>query len=127
MQNILYNTNLIKTLFFKGETWKETTPKEISGWKNKGSISSCTNWSPSENTVLEGTQFEQKATDCKQEQVRTIQKQEINNKNELRDVGQPYEESQLISATSKRNKVGIKVITCSFTYTQAYTQWQPGF
>lgn len=117
---------LDKNIVFKGETWNPSTLKEIKGWSNKGSVDSCTNWSPSESTVLEGTKFEQTATDCKQEQIRTVQKQEINNKNELRDVGQPYEESQLISVTSKRNKVGIKVITCSFVYTQSSTQWQPG-
>lgn len=113
-------------IVFNGEIWKETTPKALTNWINKGVISSCSNWAPSETTVLEGTTFEQTATDCKQEQVRTVQKQEINNKNELRDVGQPYEESQYLTSTSKRNKVGTKVITCSFVYSQGYTQWQPG-
>ncbi len=52
------------------ETENRTIDVSVNGYANTGSTYSCTAWSPSANTVDEGTSFTQ-TRDCQQDQVRT--------------------------------------------------------
>lgn len=52
--------------------WLETAPI-ISEWINNSGIYDCSNWSPETSTINIGQSFTQTATDCNQDQIRTVQ------------------------------------------------------
>lgn len=90
------------------ENWSSTTPL-YSNWVNQGAIYDCTNWTPSPNTQTINSQFDQTATDCKQEQIHTRQDREIENRTlVIRNVGDSIAESQVLSATQTRKAIGTK-------------------
>lgn len=98
--------------------WIPATPF-TSEWSNDGSPSGCSNWSPLENTVAYGQSFQQTATNCQQNQKRTIQNREQNDlSHAYRDVGVAIVETQILNGqSSSRTSVGslIKWIPASPT------------
>lgn len=70
-----------------------SNPSEnTSDWKNIGEVYGCTNWSPMVSTISAGVEFQQTATDCKQDRERTV----ANTK-----------ETETIDMNQTRNAVGI--------------------
>jgi hypothetical protein len=91
-------------------------------WVNTGVAHDCSNWSPSVGTVAVGTSFTQTATDCKQEQSRTVQDREIDSgTNAITNVGAPYSENQFITASDTRTSVG--TLENWIAATPSYTTW----
>lgn len=103
------------------ESWKTTTPLYTT-WINSGTISSCTNWSPSVNTVKTGSTFTQTATDCKQTQTRNRQDREQETTTlAFRNVGSPVIENQIITVNDTRSATGTMEAWVSTT--PVYTAW----
>lgn len=93
------------------ENW---TPigKLYTEWVNEGELYDCTNWMPSTNDIDSGVNFEQNATDCKQDQTRTAQNREQGDVSfEIRNTGDLITENQTIpEQVNIRNSVGTKSI-----------------
>ncbi|MBX9838972.1 MAG: hypothetical protein K2X69_11760 [Silvanigrellaceae bacterium] len=88
------------------EVWIPTTPL-YTEWVDKDDPFDCTNWSPDPSTVALGQTFTQTADDCKQQQTRTRQDQEIETTTaSLRNVGEEVIEYQDILATDTRDSEG---------------------
>lgn len=93
-----------------------------SNWLNDGNIYDCSNWSPLTSTITINQPFVQTATDCKQNQSRSIQDRELDKvSGNVRNVGSPYNENQVIQANSTRDALGTKESWESITPT--YTIW----
>lgn len=98
--------NSIKFTDRVDSNWIATTPLE-SEWINVSDPTNCTNWSPELSTVPLGEIFTQTATDCVQNQTRTIQQREQETTTlAIRNVGIPVYENQTISATDTREAEG---------------------
>lgn len=136
---VMYNQNQIggdNIKFVSNAKWIPATPF-ISGWGNDGSPSGCSNWSPLENTVAYGVSFQQTATNCQQNQKRTIQNREQNDiSHAYRDVGVAIVEKQTLNGqSSSRTSVGslINWVPASPTVTEwtnsgaptGCTNWTP--
>lgn len=95
-----------------------------SDWDNMGDLYSCSAWSPLASEYLLGVAFNQNSL-CKQKQVRSVQKKEINTKNnEIRNVGIPYNEEQEVDFNTTQSAIGTQVsftATLSSTSTTNYT------
>lgn len=79
----------------------------VSGWTNVGGPTSCTNWSPSTDTVNVGTSFSQTASDCQQDQQQSVQAREQNSvTNEIRNVGTPQVSHKSLTVSSTRTAMG---------------------
>ncbi len=88
-------------------SWSPISPL-FGDWVNIGNIYDCSNWSPSSSTITTGQSFLQTATDCKQDQTRTVQKRETDSiSGSIRNIGSPYNENNTILSTSSRNAVGV--------------------
>jgi len=84
----------------------ETAETLYTEWENTGDAGNCQSWTPDRITYEMNHPFIQNGTDCKQQQVRTAQRQETLN-GELRPLGAPYEEIQTISVpTATRDTTG---------------------
>jgi hypothetical protein len=91
-------------------------------WYNDGALYSCSNWSPSTATVGKDKAFVQTATDCKQDQKRSVQPRHQDARTgKIEDDGASHLESRTISGTDTRNAVGILENWSSFDPT--YTDW----
>jgi hypothetical protein len=102
-------------------SWSPISPL-FGDWVNVGNIYDCSNWSPSSSTITTGQSFLQTATDCKQDQIRTVQKRETDSiSGSIRTVGSPYNENNTISSTSSRNAVG--ALETWLATTPSYTNW----
>jgi len=76
-------------------------------WTKVGDVYGCSNWSPDPSAVAIGRAFTQSASDCKQDQTRTVQNRERETySGALRNVGEPYAEARTIAASSSRQAVG---------------------
>lgn len=94
--------------FVNQEVWLPADPLE-SEWTNSGAISGCSDWSPAISTVNKGVVFTQTATDCKQDQTRTVQNREKEKTSSVyRNVGTQYTETQNITVTSTQQATGAK-------------------
>jgi hypothetical protein len=104
------------------ESWVSADPV-YTVWVNNGNLYDCTNWSPLENTVGLGTNFEQTATDCKQDQTRTRQDREQETTTlAYRNVGNIVTENQtLTNQINTRNAVG--TMETWVAATPVYTSW----
>lgn len=92
-------------------------------WANSGSLYGCTNWAPPVNEVVVTTVFTQTASDCQQDQSRSVQAREIEQTSGIyRNVGDATSESRAISATSQRSAVGTKEYWVMVAPT--YTDWE---
>ena len=93
------------------ETWVPTVAS-YSEWVNFEELYDCTNWTPDVYDINSGVEFEQTATDCKQDQTRTRQDREQGNVSfEIRDVGEPIEETQtLTDQENVRDAIGQKAL-----------------
>lgn len=81
------------------EKWLEVEPVVID-WSNKNAPYDC-NWAPNVSTYSIGVKFQQTASDCIQEQIKTTQRYEQSTlTHEKRELGNPIEESRLIGNTS---------------------------
>lgn len=81
------------------EKWLEVEPVVID-WRNKNQPYDC-NWAPNVSTYSIGVKFQQTASDCIQEQIKTTQRYEQSTlTHEKRELGNPIEESRLIGNTS---------------------------
>lgn len=84
----------------------ETAETLYTEWKNTGDAGNCQSWTPDRITYEMNQAFTQNGTDCKQQQVRTAQRQETLN-GEIRPLGAPYEETQTIDVpTATRDTTG---------------------
>ncbi|MEK2609062.1 hypothetical protein WLF18_08095 [Pseudomonas shirazensis] len=91
-------------------------------WANTGDIHSCSNWSPSPSDIAVDQSFTQIATDCKQNQVRTVQDMEVDElSGNIRNSGEPYTQTQIITVTQSRESIGSKETWLATTPT--YTAW----
>lgn len=91
-------------------------------WNNDGTAYNCTNWSPSTSSIGKGVVFEQKATDCKQNQTRSVQPRRQDPKTSaIENSGPATKESRIIAGTSSVSAVGILENWNSITAT--YTPW----
>ncbi len=105
-QNIIRTTAPIANQTIQ-HNWSFTEPR-YSSWSDVGGISNCSNWSPLANTVGLGIQFTQTATDCDQNQSRTVQARQVSEATgEFRDAGDPTEEFRLIAASLTIDSIGI--------------------
>lgn len=73
----------------------------------------CTNWTPEKETVAEGKEFDQTATDCKSKQYAQVIDQEKNDKTgEIRTVGGEYtdksQEQIVTNQTDTKKEIGTK-------------------
>jgi hypothetical protein len=103
-------------------TWLSAEPS-YGDWSNNGSVYGCSNWSPDPSGVVVNTAFTQTATDCQQDQVRTVQAREVEQSSGIyRDVGQPTQELRIISTTAQRQAVGSKEYWVMISPT--YTEWE---
>jgi len=76
-------------------------------WTKVGDVYGCSNWSPDTSAIAIGRAFTQSASDCKQDQTRTVQNRERETySGALRNVGEPYAEARTIAASSSRQAVG---------------------
>lgn len=91
-------------------------------WKDDGAIYGCSNWSPSTSSMGKGVVFEQTATDCKQNEIRTVQpRQQDIRTSEIKNSGPSTSESRISSAISTKSATGILE---NWTETDpAYTNW----
>jgi len=118
-----------------GDNIKFVTPGQwlpadpvFSSWTNSGTLTNCTNWTPDPSTVDTGVVFTQNATDCKQEQTRTVQNREKNDVTQaFRNVGSATTENQILAnQVSSRSATGTKVLEeCSYVYgsTNTMSAW----
>lgn len=101
--------------------WVAASP--IAGeWEDAGAIYDCSNWSPLPTTIAVGQAFTQTATDCKQDQVRTVQDREAEkNSGSIRNSGEPYTESRTITVSDTRDAIGS--LETWIDTTPVYTVW----
>lgn len=80
-------------------------------WINNGPLYDCTNWNPATSTVNAGVQFQQEATDCKQNQNRTKQDREQETTTlAIRNIGvETIENNTLTNQLNTRQATGTKV------------------
>lgn len=97
--------------FVKKGKWVKTTPT-ISEWVNVGEATGCSAWEPATNTVTAGMSFEQKSSNCKQAQTRTVQNREQNDYTLVyRNIGSPTNESRnLDNYSMTRTAIGTKIV-----------------
>nr|WP_322939387.1 hypothetical protein [Pseudomonas sp. s4] len=101
--------------------WSETEPT-LGEWTNNGNIYDCSNWSPSSSSITIGESFTQTATDCKQEQIRSVQEREVDKvSGSIRDAGESYTESRTIVVNNTRESIGFLETWTDTTPT--YTAW----
>jgi len=101
--------------------WKEASPL-YGEWISVGTVYGCTNWSPAPSTVNIGRTYTQSASDCKQDQARTVQDRELETySGAVRNVGEPYTEARTVTAASSRQAVGTLETWTATTPT--YTDW----
>ena len=93
------------------ETWVPIVAS-YSDWIDFEELYDCTNWTPDVYDIDAGVEFEQTATDCKQDQTRSRQDREQGNVSfEIRDVGEPIEETQTLTDQENiRDAVGVKAL-----------------
>ena len=105
-----------------GQVWLPATPS-YGDWMDSGSFYGCTNWIPPANEVAVTTLFTQTATDCKQDQSRSVQAREIQQASGIyRNVGEATSEWRSFSATAQRSTTGTKEYWVMVSPT--YTSWQ---
>lgn len=86
--------------------WATTAPS-YGDWEDVGAIYDCSNWSPANSAVTVNQPFLQTATDCKQDQIRSVQPREKElYSGKVRNAGYPYEMSQTVSVSTTREAVG---------------------
>jgi hypothetical protein len=87
-------------------------PAQESAWTNVGQPTGCSAWSPDPSTMALGTNFTQSATNCTQEQTRTVQEREQNDYTlQYRNVGSNKTENQtLTNQTITRQAAGTKIV-----------------
>lgn len=86
--------------------WATTAPS-YGDWEDVGAIYDCSNWSPANSAVTVNQPFLQTATDCKQDQIRSVQPREKElYSGKVRNAGYPYEMSQTVSVSTTRDAVG---------------------
>ncbi|MDU8350783.1 hypothetical protein RYA05_02625 [Pseudomonas syringae pv. actinidiae] len=91
-------------------------------WTDEGAAYGCTNWSPSTSSIGKGVVFEQKATDCKQNQVRTVQSRRQDPKTSVIENSGPVgTEKRNVTASSSASAVGILENWVAIAPT--YTDW----
>lgn len=96
--------------FVNQEVWIPADPLE-SEWTNSGAIFGCSNWSPAISTVNNSVLFTQTATDCNQNQTRTVQNREKKqNTSVYRNIGSPYTETKNITVSSTQEATGAKSV-----------------
>jgi hypothetical protein len=87
----------------------ESAPSVYGAWTDTGVAYSCSDWSPSVDTIATGVSFTQTATDCNQDQIRTVVPQRKNTSTGVIEpiVGGSTTESQTLSgATSTQSATG---------------------
>lgn len=95
------------------ENWQPAEPA-YSDWINTGNIYGCSNWTPAASTMLKDEAFNQTATDCKQDQIRTIQDREQETTTlAYRNVGAPVAMEQNVTVDSSRTATG--TASCSYS------------
>lgn len=74
-------------------------------------MTGCSNWTPLETTVDVGVSFPQTATNCQQNQTRTVQNREQNDySHEYKNVGDLITENKTLSGqSSQRTAIGTKI------------------
>jgi hypothetical protein len=108
--------------FVNQKVWLPADPLK-SEWTNSGAITGCSNWSPAISTVNQGVVFTQTATDCKQDQTRTVQEREKEKTSSVyRNIGTPYTETQSITVTSTQEAIGAKSIAKVCVYGSTWGQ-----
>jgi hypothetical protein len=101
--------------------WVQTEPA-YGDWVDVGNVYGCSNWSPYTSTIGKGLTFEQTATNCSQNQTRTVQPQIRNNINgEIKASGAIGSEDRAIVASDRRDAVGTLENWLSFDPT--FTSW----
>jgi hypothetical protein len=92
-------------------TWSTVDPL-LSSWTNSGDQYGCSNWSPSVDTIESGVSFVQTASDCKQDQIRTVTPRQKNSRTGAIKAltAQSTVETQAIAETQTRSAVGTKII-----------------
>jgi hypothetical protein len=116
----LSNINMVNK-----EMWLPAAPL-MTVWTNSGAISGCSNWSPAISTVNQGVVFTQTATDCNQDQTRTVQNREQEKTSSLyRNIGSPIIENKTITVSSSREAIGAKSIAkvCVYGGTWGQGTW----
>ena len=105
----------------ENEIWNSIEPI-ITEWTNIGETYDCINWNPDAATVPLGTFFEQTATDCKQDQTRTLQnrEQEVTSL-QIRNIGTPVIENQTLSDQTKTREIE-GTMPVEYNYYRIYIQ-----
>ena len=122
ISHAIYMINMpLETRSITFSDWVLSDPVE-GEWTNINSIYGCSNWNPLTSTITIGQSFKQTATDCNQNQERTVQQRETDKVlGTVRDRGLPYVESKVIHVTSIRDAIGQLENWISIAAT--YTPW----
>jgi hypothetical protein len=101
--------------------WTQADPA-YGNWVDVGNIYGCSNWSPYTSTVGKGLTFEQIATNCSQNQTRTVQPQIKNNvTGEIKAEGAMGSEDRAIIVSDHRDAIGTLENWLGFDPT--FTSW----
>ena len=104
------------------ENWQAAEPL-YGEWVNNGAVYGCSNWAPAPTSMLKDEPYNQTATDCKQDQSRTIQDRERETTTlAYRNVGEPVTIEQNVTVNSSRTATG----TAACSYIQSKTYWFTG-
>lgn len=118
--NIIRTTAPISKLSSPVEKFVEIDPL-VSDWINHGPERGCTSKAPGVENIFVGAVFSQLKENCVQDQIRTIQAREQSAvSGEIRNKGEPIEESREIATTGIEEAVGTGASTCFFRYPGAY-------
>lgn len=99
--------------------WSPIAPL-YGNWTNSGPATNCKTWTPSTDTVVKGTQFNQTANDCTQVQTRTVTGQEVHSiTKQVRNSGVNSTETRtILNGTSSRTAIGTYAGSCRYTIGQ---------
>lgn len=98
------------------EEWSDGDPI-VSEWVLGGK--ECSNWAPAENTKSIGVSYQQTSNDCSIEKTRTVQKTEVSNLGNHRNLGELVTEKESdknLTNTLINYEMTVNGVTCPFTY-----------
>lgn len=104
--------------------WTITDPLR-GDWVKTGVITGCTNWSPATSTRNQGEVFTQNATDCKQNEISTLQEREKDDlRGTIRFTGKTSTDTRIATVSSSRQATGTKpTIACTYNFGN-YSWWR---
>lgn len=110
-------SNIIRTdaPIREGNSWSLGEPT-VTEWALVGDMYDCRSQSPLSSTVPKGLKFTQTYSGCKQDQQRSVQKNQVNrHTGEIRAFGAPYDEVQSLTDRSGSREIPGTMVATSYT------------